>query len=495
MKLTNKLLTLFSAAIILTACSNEPSQDTLRMNMLSEPDSFFPWESAATDTAAINYNIYDGLMAFDASGAVTPNLAESYTISEDKLTYTFKLHQGVKFHNGEELTAEDVVWTYENLAGLNGYTKRNDKLHILKEVSATDAYTFTATLSKPAAGFITLAIAPVLKKGFDYSTTNVNGTGPYKFVSYDIHQKVVLEKNENYWNKANAGKIKNIEIYIQSDETAAITALMSGQLDLIQKVTAGNANSLKDSFTVNSEPQNMAQIFGMNTSKGPLSDLNVRLAITYAVNKQETIDGALDGAATIIYSNFSPIMAEYYNDKLTDVAPYNLVKAKEFMAKSNYPDGFNLELTLPANYPMHVITGEIIARQLKALNINCSIKTVEWATWLDQVYAKTNYEATVVAFSGKLDPSEILIRYKSTYKKNFTRFNNAEYDAAFDAAEVETDNAKRIEYYKECQRILAENAPAVFICDLYNNVVMNKKLHGFKQYPVSYYPFSQMYFD
>lgn len=495
MKLTNKLFSIFGAALIFTACSNEPSQDVLRMNMLSEPDSFFPWESAATDTSAINYNIYEGLMAFDASGAVSPNLAESYTISEDKLTYTFKLHKGVKFHNGEELTAEDVVYTYENLAGLNGYTKRNDKLRILESVSAPDAYTFTATLKKPAAGFIMLAINPILKKGFEYGTTNANGTGPYKFVSYEMQHKVVLEKNENYWNSEKAAKIKTVEIYIQSDESAAITALMSGQLDLIQKVTAGNAESLKGNFTVNSEPQNMAQVFGMNTSKGPLSDLNVRMAITCAVNKQETIAGALDGAATEIYSNFSPIMAEYYNGDLTKVAPYNLEKAKEYLAKSNYPDGFNLEITVPANYPMHVTTGEIIAKQLEALNIKCSIKPIEWSAWLDQVYSKANYEATVIAFSGKLDPSEILIRYLSTYKKNFTRFNNEAYDAAFNAAEVETDTAKRIAYYKECQKILAENAPAVFICDLYNNVVMNKKLHGFKQYPVSYYPLSHMYFD
>lgn len=488
------------AAIALTftlfSCGNKESKNILRMNTLSEPDSFFPWESAATDTSAINYNIYEGLMGFDASGAVYPNLAESYTVSEDKLTYTFKLHKGVKFHNGEELTSEDVVYTYENLAGINGFKKRNDKLHIVESVSAPDPYTFTATLKTPAAGFIMLAaVNPILKKGFEYSKTSANGTGPYMLESYEIHQKVVLTKNENYWNTEKAAKIKTVEIYIMSDESAAMAALQSGQLDLIQKITAGNAKTLEGRFKVNYEPQNMAQVLGMNTSKGPLADLNVRLAISCAVNKQEVIDGALDGAATTIYSNFSPIMSEFYNDKLQNCTPYNLEKAKEYLSKSAYKDGFNLEITVPANYPMHVDAATIIAGQLEKLNIKCTLKPVEWAVWLDQVYSKANYEATVIAFAGKLDPSEILIRYYSTYKRNFTRFVNADYDKAFNNAETEVDQKKRAELFKECQKILAEDAPAVFICDLYNNVVMDKKLNGFKQYPVSYYPLSQMYYS
>lgn len=489
-----KYMALTVLSLSLLSCGTKKDYNVLRMNMLTEPDSFYPWESASTDTSALNYNIYEGLMGFDSTGAVYPNLAREYTISEDKLTYTFKLHQGITFHNGQELTAEDVVWTYENLAGLNGYTKRNDKLHIVEEVKALDNYTVAVKLSKPAAGFITLAINPILKKGFDYSKTNACGTGPYKLDKYELHQKIVLTKNENYWNPEKAGKIPVCEIYIISDESAAMAALKSGQLDMIQAVTAGNAKILEKKYKVNYEPQNMSQIFGMNTSKGPLSDLNVRLAISCAVNKQAVINGALDGAATEIYSNFSPIMAEYYNDQLSGYTPYNLKKAKEYMAASAYPQGFDLEITVPSNYPMHVNAAQIISDQLKELNINCSLKLIEWTTWLDQVYSKANYEATVIAFSGKLDPSEILIRYVSTYKRNFTRFNDPEYDQIFKMAETETDNTKRVELYKKCQEILTVKAPAVFICDIYNNVAMDKNLMGFKQYPVSYYPLSEMYY-
>ena len=495
MKKIIKLLSVLTLAFTFVSCTSKKDRNVLRMNMLTEPDSFFPWESAATDTSAVNYNIYEGLMGFDSTGAVFPLLAESYTISEDKLSYTFKIRQGVTFHDGQALTADDVVWTYQNLVGLNGYTKRNDKLHIVESVSSPDSDTVVIQLKKPAAGFILLAIQPILKQGFEYSKLNANGTGPYRLGGYELHQKITLVKNDNYWNPERAAKIPTVEIHIVSDEAAAISALQSGQLDLIQKITAGNAKSLADKFKVIGRPQNMAQVFAMNTSVPELSDLNVRLAISCAVNKQEVIDGALDGAGDIIYSNFSPLMSEYYNDKLTDVTPFNLQKAKEYMSKSAYPNGFELKITVPASYPMHVNAAQIIASQLAVLNIKCSIEPIEWATWLDQVYSKANYESTVIAFSGKLDPSEILIRYFSTYKKNFTRFNNADYDRAFTAAETEVDQEKRVELYKECQRILAEQAPAVYLSDLHNNVVMDKKLMGYKQFPVSFYNVAEMYFD
>ena len=495
MKKIVKLMLAGIALCLLISCSGKSSRETFRMNIMTDPDSFFPWESAAAETAAINYNIYEGLMGFDADGGIFPLLCENYTVSSDKLTYTFKLRNDVTFHNGEKLTAEDVVWTYENLAGLNGFTRRNDKFNIVESVSAPDKYTFTAKLKEPAAGFISLAVQPVLKKGFAYAQTSANGTGPYRLKFYELHQKVVLEKNNNYWNSEKEAKIPLVELHIINDESASMIALLSGQLDLIHKITANNAKSLSEQFNVNSEPQNMIQILGMNTKSKYLSDINVRKAISCAINKQEIIEGAHDGTAIELYSNFSPIMKTYYNDNLKDVTPYNLEKAKEYLSKSAYPNGFTLTIIAPANYPMHVSTAQIIANQLEKINIKCKVTLLEWSFWLDQVYSKADYEATVVAFGGKLDPSEIFIRYYSPYKRNFTRFNNAEFDKVFLEAETETDPQKRIDLFKECQKILAEECPAVFICDPSDNVVMDKALRGYKQYPISYYPLSELWFE
>ena len=477
-------LALFSAFFFMS-CFGKNSKDVLRVNVASEPDSFFPWESAAADTAAIYYNIFDGLLSFDEKGALHPALAESYEISDDKLTYTFHLRQGVKFHNGADFSSADCLYTYENLAGLNGNSVRSDMM----------MRSFTITLKYQNGGFLALNICPILPVGYTNHAEQPIGTGAYKFVEYQLHQKVVLEKNENYWNKENEPKIPRIEIYVMSDENAILSALQSKQLDIGQMLSAENARTLEKKFQLFSAPQNMVQVLGLNNSVKPLDNPLVRQAITMAVNKDEIIDGAMGGFGTKLYSNFSPILGAYYNDRLSEVYKNDLKTAKSLLANSGYSNGFDLEITVPGNYRIHVDTAQIIAKQLEQIGIRCKIKTVEWTTWLDQVYTKFDYQATVIAFAGKLEPSEVLRRYYSSYKRNFTRYNNPVFDETFDKAELETDNAKRVKYYKYCQELLTKSAPAVFIADPNNTVLLRKDVRGYETYPVLFYNFAKMYFE
>lgn len=495
--LKSALRTVFAAALVLSAvsCSSKKTPDTLRMNLTSEPDSFFPWKSAAADTAAIFDNIYEGLYKFDEKGSLYPALAESCEVSEDNLTYTFKLRKDVKFHNGDSFTSKDCVYTYENLAGLNGNTVKSDKFKNVAAVSAADDYTFTVQLKKVSGGFLALTSEPILLHGYENNEELPLGTGPYKFVEYTLHEKVVLKRNENYYNPEKAGKIENIELFVMTDENAVLSALQSQQLDIARMVTATNAKAFEKTFKVISHPQNMVQILGMNSKYAPLSDLNVRKAITCAINKQEIIQGVFDGYATELYSNFSPILGEFYNSELSEINKYSLETAKEYLKKSSYPDGFDLTITVPANYKPHIDTAQVIISQLEKLNINCKIELIEWTTWLDRVYTKFDYQTTVIGFAGKYDPADVLRRYYSTYKRNFTGFNNKDFDSAFDAAEQSTATEKRSELFKECQKILAENVPAVFICDPGLNVLTQKNVAGYTAYPVTFFDFSKMYFE
>ena len=488
-------LALFSAFFFMS-CFGKNSKNVLRINVASEPDSFFPWESAAADTAAIYYNIFDGLLSFDEKGALHPALAESYEISDDKLTYTFHLRQGVKFHNGADFSSADCLYTYENLAGLNGNSVRSDMMmRSIESLSAPDEKTFTITLKYQNGGFLALNICPILPVGYTNHAEQPIGTGAYKFVEYQLHQKVVLEKNENYWNKENEPKIPRIEIYVMSDENAILSALQSKQLDIGQMLSAENARTLEKKFQLFSAPQNMVQVLGLNNSVKPLDNPLVRQAITMAVNKDEIIDGAMGGFGTKLYSNFSPILGAYYNDRLSEVYKNDINQAKSLLASAGYSNGFDLEITVPGNYRIHVDTAQIIAKQLEQIGIRCKIKTVEWTTWLDQVYTKFDYQATVIAFAGKLEPSEVLRRYYSSYKRNFTRYNNPVFDETFDKAELETDNAKRVKYYKYCQELLTKSAPAVFIADPNNTVLLRKDVRGYETYPVLFYNFAKMYFE
>ncbi|MBQ7538425.1 MAG: hypothetical protein IJT42_05625 [Treponema sp.] len=496
MKKTLFLNFLLTVSAIFASCSLSNSKEVLRMNVSSEPDSFFPWESAAADTAAIYYNIFDGLLSFDKNGKLHPALCESYEIADDKMTYTFHLRDGVKFHNGASFTSEDCMYTYENLAGLNGSSPKNELMsRDVESISAPDPKTFIIKTKKPFGGFLALNICPILPVDYTNHAEKPIGTGAYKFVEYQLHQKVVLEKNENYWNKENEPKIPRIEIYVMSDENAILSALQAKQLDIGQMLSAENAKTLESKFQLFSAPQNMVQILGLNNSVKPLDHPLVRQAITMAINKDEIIEGAMGGFGTKLYSNFSPILGEYYNDRLSEIYKNDAAQAKSLLAAAGYPNGFALEITVPGNYRIHVDTCQIIAKQLEQIGIHCKIKTVEWTTWLDKVYSKFDYQATVIAFGGKLDPSEVLRRYLSSYRRNFTRFNNPVFDETFSKADLETDLSKRIKYYKYCQELLTRNAPAVFIADPNNTVLLRKDVRGYEVYPVLFYNFAKMYFE
>ena len=485
-----------SVSLLLASCGSKDSKDVLRINVSSEPDSFFPWESAAADTAAIYYNIFDGLLSFDEKGAIHPALCTSYEISSDKLTYTFHLREGVKFHNGADFSSADCMYTYENLAGLNGNTTRSDMMmRSIESISAPDKNTFVIKLKYQNGGFLALNISPILPVGYTNHAEQPIGTGAYKFVEYQLHQKVVLEKNENYWNTQNLPSIPRIEIYVMSDENAILSALQSKQLDIGQMLTPENAKTLEGKFQLFSAPQNMVQVLGLNNSVKPLDNPLVREAITMAIDRDEIIAGAMGGFGTKLYSNFSPILGAYYNNRLSEIYKTDSTAAKATLASAGYPNGFELEITVPGNYRTHVDTAQIIAKQLEKIGIQCKLKTVEWTTWLDQVYTKFDYQATVIAFAGKLEPSEVLRRYYSSYKRNFTRYNNPVFDETFDKAELETDMTKRVNYYKYCQELLTKSAPAVFIADPNNTVLLRKDVRGYETYPVLFYNFAKMYFE
>lgn len=212
-----------------------------------------------------------------------------------------------------------------------------------------------------------------------------------------------------------------------TDASSVVTALRSGQLDFAS-VSVDNANALAEDFDIYNSAQNMVQIFALNNSIEPLNDVRVRQAINYAINKDAVIEGVFDGYATKLYSNFSPVMAVYYNDQLEDTYPTDVEKAKELLKEAGYENGFDLTITVPANYANHVDTALIFADQLAQVGINVHVETIEWATWLEDVYSNAQYESTVIGLTGKLDPDSVLGRFETTYSKNFFKFSNARYD-------------------------------------------------------------------
>ena len=470
--------------------AEETDKTVVRINMESEPDNLDPWLSAASDTEAVFHNVFEGLVLFDETGALIPGLAESWDISDDGLTYTFHLRDDVTFHNGKAFSAEDVVYTYESLSGLGGEEALSSKFKNLTSVEAVDDYTVTMTLAEADAAFLQYTRVAVLPKGYEDQSSAPVGTGPFVFEKYVPGQMVVLEKNEDYYDESRMPKIDEAQIYIMGD---VLTALQSGQLDA-GIVYADSADYLTGDFTVNSSPQNMVQLFALNNSATPFDDVRVRQAFEYAVNKDQIIDGVFAGYATELYSNFSPVMSYFYNDELEDVYTYDVDKAKELMAEAGYEDGFDITITVPSNYQKHIDTAQVIAQQLKQINVNATIEPVEWGQWLEQVYTNADYQTTVVGLTGKLDPNDILGRYVSDYAKNFMKYNNPDYDKLIEEAKTASDE-ERVELFKECQKMLTDDAAAVWICDPNAIAVTRSDLKGYTFYPVSFIDLSKLYYE
>ena len=475
--------------------AEETDKTVVRINMESEPDNLDPWLSAASDTEAVFHNVFEGLVLFDETGALIPGLAESWDISDDGLTYTFHLRDDVTFHNGKAFSAEDVVYTYESLSGLGGEEALSSKFKNLTSVEAVDVddYTVTMTLAEADAAFLQYTRVAVLPKGYEDQSSAPVGTGPFVFEKYVPGQMVVLEKNEDYYDESRMPKIDEAQIYIMGDDSAVLTALQSGQLDA-GIVYADSADYLTGDFTVNSSPQNMVQLFALNNSATPFDDVRVRQAFEYAVNKDQIIDGVFAGYATELYSNFSPVMSYFYNDELEDVYTYDVDKAKELMAEAGYEDGFDITITVPSNYQKHIDTAQVIAQQLKQINVNATIEPVEWGQWLEQVYTNADYQTTVVGLTGKLDPNDILGRYVSDYAKNFMKYNNPDYDKLIEEAKTASDE-ERVELFKECQKMLTDDAAAVWICDPNAIAVTRSDLKGYTFYPVSFIDLSKLYYE
>ena len=466
----------------------------VRMNIGSEPDSLDPWQSAASDTEAIMHNVFEGLVLYDETGAIIPGIAESWDISEDGLTYTFHLREDVTFHNGQPLTSADVLYTYNNLAGMGGEKAVSSKFENVESFEATDDYTFVIKLKEASAGFLSLNIIAILPEGYEDQATAPVGTGPFKFVEYVPSQRVVLEKNPDYYDEDRMAQVDRVEFYIMTDSAAVVSALQSGTLD-IASVGADDAAVLEGQYDIYNSPQNMVQIFAMNNSVAPFDDVRVRQAINYAIDKDQIIDSVFGGYATKLYTNFSPVMGVYYNEELEGSYDTDVEKAKELLKEAGYEDGFEFTITAPANYQAHIDTAQIIAQQLQQVGITANIETMEWATWLEDVYTNASYEGTIIGLTGKLDPDDVLGRFVSDYARNFYNYNNPEYDQLIADSVTELDEAKRIENYKRCQEILTEDAVGVYICDPNLVVASRKDLKGYTFYPVTFHDMTKLYYE
>ena len=446
-------------------------------------DSLDPHKAVAAGTKEVMFNVFEGLMKVSSDGSLIPAVAEKYTISEDHLTYTFTIREGIKFHNGDAVTAEDVLYSIERCAAASETgIVQVAALSAITGMEAADERTVVITLAEPNNEFLvylTLAILPADYTGQDTAPV---GTGPFKFVSRAAQDSIVMEKNEAYWGTP--AKLDKVTFKVFENADSIIMSMQSGAVDLFSHLTSTQTAQLGEEFYVVEGAMNLVQALYLNHAEKPFDDPRVCQALCYAVDKQQIFDLAFDGYGFPIGSSIYPSFAKYFEEDLVNYYTQDIEKAKALLAEAGYPDGFSMTITVPSNYQPHIDTAQVLAEQLKAVGVTAEIQLVEWGTWLSDVYGGRQFQSTITGLTASTMTARYLLeRFTTGHANNFVNYSSDEYDQLFREAQATYDDAAQTAIYKEMLTHLAENAVNVYIQDLADLIAVRQGIEGLELYP------------
>ena len=447
-------------------------------------DSLDPHKTVKAGTREVMFNVFEGLMKPTPNGDLTPAIAESYEVSEDRMTYTFHLREGVQFHNGKTVTAEDVVYSIQRCAAATETgIVQVEAFSVIQDIKTPDDKTVAITISEPSNEFISYMTTAILPADYDKQDTAPVGTGPFKFVSRTAQDSVVLEKFDGYWGTP--AQLDKVTLKIIENADSLMMSLQSGAIDLCAHLTSTQVAQLGENFDVAEGTMNLVQALYLNNAEKPFDDVRVRQALCYAVDKQEIIDLAFDGYGSPIGSSMYPAFGKYFDDSLTNYYTKDVEKAKALLAEAGYPGGFDMTITVPSNYKPHMDTAEVLVQQLAQIGVNAAIEPIEWESWVSDVYVGRQFQSTVVGVdASNMTARALLERFTSDYDKNFINYNNAEYDALFRQTLTAYDDAEQTALYKQMLANLTENAANAYIQDLADLVAVRKGVEGVTFYPI-----------
>lgn len=481
------IFVLTTLAIALTGCSGDKEAENSSQITIGIPqdveESLDPHKMVAAGTKEVLFNLFEGLVKPDSDGSLIPAVASAYEESEGGKVYTFTLREGVKFHDGSLVTAEDVKFSIDKCADTSNGGPLVEAFSNIESVTVKDASTVVITLKEADTEFLAYTTTAIIPASNTAADTNPIGTGPYKFVSRSPQENFIMEKFDEYWGEG--ANIEHVTFKICANADSIVMDLEGGSIDMFPRVTATQAAELSDNFEVLEGTMNLVQALYLNNAVAPFDDVKVRQALCYAISPQEIMTIISDGKGTELGSSMFPAFGKYFMKELNDTYNQDTEKAKALLAEAGYPDGFSFTITVPSNYQPHIDTAQVLVEQFKAIGVTAEIQLIEWDSWLSDVYQNREFQSTVVGVdASNLTGAALLQRFVSDSSKNFINYNNADYDTALANAIASTDDAEKTKYYKECQTILSTDAANVYIQDLPEFVAINKKYTGYEFYPI-----------
>jgi peptide/nickel transport system substrate-binding protein len=451
------------------APSGPQAGGTLNAAFQNEWAGLDPHTVSSYSSYQILNNVLEGLTFYDDDLNLVPWLAESWEQSEDGNTWTFTLRQGVMFHNGREMTAEDVKWSFERL--IDPETGSGNAARVgppETQIEVIDDYTVAITHPEPF-GIFPQSI------GFDKSSGIMAkesveadgmvrvpiGTGPFKIAEVEGTTRLVLEKHADYWQEG-LPYLDAIEIVPIPDDTVRETALRGGEVDWILSIAPQNYDALDQdpNVVVATAPQLSYDYMGVNLTEPPFDDVRVRQAIALTLDRQQICEAAFFGLCDTLQDPIGTGSPWYFG-----YAPYDrdVERAKELLAEAGYPDGFDMELLPTTQYGETVRAAQVVQQQLAEIGINATINAPEWSEWLE-LEGNFRYDIYICNWNGLIDADQYYyLQHHTDLVFNFTGYSNPEFDDLVDEGRSMSDFDKRYDIYQQANQILVDDAPYIYM--------------------------------
>ncbi|MDO7907177.1 ABC transporter substrate-binding protein [Paenibacillus sp. JX-17] len=502
------------------------TQDTLIFGRGGDSAALDPAIVTDGESLKIGHQVFDSLLEYkEGTTEVAPALAESWEVTADGLTYTFKLRQGVKFHDGTDFNAEAVVFNFNRWSDpKSSYKFAGDSFdyydsmfgpegsRVIKEVTAVDPATVQFTLNQPQAPFLQniamtcfgIASPQAIKDKKENFKSEPVGTGPFVFKEWKRNDSITLEKNPDYW-KQGLPKLNKVIVRSIPDNTARFNALQNGEIDLMEDLNPDDRPLLESNTELQKfeRPSFNVAYIGFNMKKKPFDNPKVRQALNHAVNKQAIIDAFFGGQAKPAVNPMPPSLWGY-NESVQDY-DYNLDTAKKLLAEAGYANGIPEELTfyaMPVSRP-YMPDGKKVAEAIQAdfekIGVKVSIQSPEWATYLDDTKNGEKDDIYMMGWTGDNgDPDNFLytlLDKDAIPGNNRSFYVNEELHKLLIQAQQETSQDKRAELYKQAQEIIKKDAPWIPLVHSTPLLAGKANVKGYVPSPTGSESYAGIYFE
>ena len=456
-----------------------PVRDTLTIAIGAEPESLDPVRMTSAPAATVGEHVIERLIYMEEDGTLTPMLATSWSSNADSTVWTFQIRQGVTFHDGTPLNAEAVR---ANLARFINPEVRAAYAFLLgsvREITATGEYTLQMTLAQPFApilshlshSFIGI-ISPAQLQGLapTASVENPIGTGPYRLVSWNRGERVTLAVNQNYWGTV--PQIPNLIFNFIPEESARIIALETGEADAIMAVPPSEVARLQQNPEIEVVTQTSVRniYIGFNHVREPFTDVRVRRAMNYAIDKEAIVNSIFEGSAIV---SDAPVASAVFGHRSVGPFPYDPARARQLLAEAGFPNGFDMILHHPTGrYPLDATVAQAVQAMLAQVGIRATLQTREWSAYLQftaQPPDQAEYDAFLLGWGTVTLDSDYglyALFHSNQWNPNGNNrgfFKNERLDQILSEARVNTNQAQRAQLYGEAMQIIWDDAAWIFL--------------------------------